>query len=46
MAKQKKKRRRQQPTAQPKRMEGFAADILAGVISGLITAAILKLLNW
>jgi hypothetical protein len=41
-----KKRRRQKPTAQPKRMESLAADILAGTISGLITAAILKLLDW
>lgn len=42
----KKKRRKRKPTAQPNRMEGFAADILAGIISGLITAAILKLLDW
>jgi hypothetical protein len=27
-------------------MESLAADILAGTISGLITAAILKLLDW
>ena len=42
----KKKRRKRKPTAQPNRMEGFAADILTGIISGLITAAILKLLDW
>jgi len=42
----KKKRRRRKPTAQPNRMESFLADILAGTISGLITAAILKLLDW
>lgn len=41
----KKKRRRKKPTA-PSRMEQLAADILAGTISGLITAAILKLLDW
>ncbi|VYU07807.1 Uncharacterised protein [Flavonifractor plautii] len=41
----KKKRRRQRPTA-PSRMESLAADILAGITSGLITAAILKLLDW
>ncbi len=41
-----KKRRRHKPAAQPKRMEQLGADILAGTISGLITAAILKLLNW
>ncbi len=41
----KKKRRRRKPTA-PSRMESLAADILAGTISGLITAAILKLLDW
>ena len=46
MTKQKKKHRRQQLAVQPKRMEGLLADILAGTISGLITAAILKLLNW
>ena len=46
MAKQKKKRRRKKPTTPPKRIESLAADILAGTISGLITAAILKLLNW
>lgn len=42
----KKKRRKRKQAAQPNRMEGFAADILAGVLSGLITAAILKLLDW
>lgn len=42
----KKKRRKPKPAAQPSRMDGFPADILAGIISGLITAAILKLLNW
>jgi len=42
----KKKRRRRKPEAQPARMESLAADILAGTISGLITAAILKLLGW
>jgi len=42
----KKKRRRRKPTAQPNRMETLASDILAGAISGLITAAILRLLDW
>ena len=42
----KKKRRRRKPTAQPSRKVDFLADILAGTISGLITAAILKLLDW
>ena len=42
----KKKRRRRKPTARPDRMKGLAADILAGTISGLITAAILRLLDW
>lgn len=46
MAKGKKKRRRQKPTAQPKRMESLAADILTGVISGLIATAITRLLDW
>lgn len=47
----KKKRRRHKPTAQPNRLQVLAdtilaGTILAGTISGLITAAILKLLNW
>jgi hypothetical protein len=41
-----KKRRRRKPTARPERMKQLAADILAGTVSGLITAAILKLLDW
>ena len=41
-----KKRRRRKPTAQPKRMESLADNILAGVISGLVVLAIQKLLNW
>ena len=46
MGGRKKKRRRQTPTARPERMKQLATDILAGTIFGLITAAILKLLNW
>lgn len=46
MAKRKKKRRRQKPTARPGRMETLAGDILSGTIAGLITAAILRLLKW
>ena len=42
----KKKRRRRKPTAWPSRKVYLLADILAGTISGLITAAILKLLDW
>ena len=41
----KKKRRRRKPTARPSRKVDFLADILAGTVSGLITAAILKLLD-
>ena len=41
-----KKRRRRKPTAQPSRKVDFLADILAGTVSGLVTAAILKLLDW
>lgn len=41
----KKKRRRKKPTA-PSRMESLTSDILAGIISGVITAAILKWLGW
>lgn len=39
----KKKRRRHKPTAQPNRLQVLADTILAGTISGLITAAILKI---
>ncbi len=41
-----KKRRRKKTAARPERMKQLAADILAGTVSGLITAAILKLLDW
>ena len=41
----KKTRRRRKPTARPERMKQLAADTLAGTVSGLITAAILKLLD-
>jgi len=41
----KKKRRRKKPTA-PRRMDSVPADILAGIVSGLVTAAILKWLKW
>lgn len=46
MAKSKKKRHRQKPAAQPKRMDSLADNILAGIISGLIVLAIQKLLDW
>ena len=42
----KKKRRRRKPTARPSRQVALLADILAWSISCLITAAILKLLDW
>jgi len=45
MAKGKKKRRRRNPTAQPKRMDSLADNILAGIISGLIVLAIQKLFD-
>lgn len=43
-----KKRRgaHEKPTAWPERMKTLAEDILKGIISGLITAAILRLLGW
>lgn len=43
-----KKRRgaHEKPTAWPDKMRILAEDILKGIISGLITAAILKLLDW
>lgn len=40
------KRRRRKPTAVRERMKDLAIDILSGLLSGLITAAILKLLGW
>ena len=40
-----KKRHRRKPMA-PSRMGSLASDILAGVISGIATAAILKWLGW
>lgn len=46
VAKQKKKRRRQKPTARPNRMVDLAVDILAGTVSGLVVLAIQKLLDW
>lgn len=42
----KKKRRRQKPTANPERVKNIATVILAGTISGLIVLAVQKLLNW
>ncbi|MEA4934969.1 MAG: hypothetical protein VB071_15500 [Lawsonibacter sp.] len=41
-----KKRRKRKQAARPERIESLAADILAGTISGLITAAILKWFGW
>lgn len=40
------KRRRQKPTAFSERMKDLTVNILSGLISGLITAAILELLGW
>lgn len=42
----KRKRRRRKPTADSERMKSLATDILSGTISGLITALIIKLLDW
>lgn len=43
-----KKRRgaHEKPTAWPDKIKLWTAEILKGIISGLITAAILKLLDW
>lgn len=46
MSKRKKKRRKPKQAAQPDRIQALAGDILTGTISGLITAAILRLLGW
>ena len=40
------KRRKRKPTAFGERMKDLAVDILSGLISGLITAAILEWLGW
>ena len=40
------KRRKHKPTAFSERMVDLAVNILSGLVSGLITAAILKLLDW
>ena len=40
------KRRRRKSTAFSERMIDFAVNILSGLVSGLITAAILELLGW
>ena len=45
-ARKRTKRRRQKPTAFSERMTDLTVDILSGLISGLLTAAILKLLGW
>ena len=43
---EKAKRRKQKPTAFSERMKDLAVNILSGLISGLLTTAILKLLGW
>lgn len=40
------KRRRRKPAAWWKRVLRFAADLVSAVVSGLITAAIIKWLGW
>ena len=40
------KRRKHKPTAFSERMIDLAVNILSGLVSGLITAAILELLGW
>lgn len=45
MGSQNKKRRRQKPTAQAS-AKRFVQDVLAGTLSGLIAAAVMKLLGW
>lgn len=40
------KRRRQKSTAFSERMIDLAVNILSGLVSGLITAAMLKLFDW
>lgn len=40
------KRRKQKPTAFGERMIDLAVNILSGLVSGLITAAILEWLGW
>ena len=45
MGSRNKKRRRQKPTAQAS-AKRFVQDVLAGTLSGLIAAAVMKLLGW
>lgn len=44
--KQRKKRRTRKASALAEKVLSLTADILAAIISGLITAAILRLLGW
>ena len=41
-----KKRRLAEQAARAEKIKGFAADIISAIISGLITAAILKWWGW
>ena len=40
-----KRRRVKKPTAWVERLKGVAADVLSGILSGLVTAIILKWLD-
>lgn len=40
------KRRKHKPTAFSERMKDLTVNILSGLVSGLLTAAILELLGW
>lgn len=46
MRRKKRRGAHEKPTAWPDKMQTFGEDILKGIISGLITAAILKLFGW
>lgn len=43
---EKKKRRRKNPTAKAERIFDFTLDILSNIVSGLLTAAIIKMIGW
>ena len=46
MVHKKRKRRKTKQAAQPDRVRQFLGNVLAGIVSGIIVAVIIKLLGW